>query len=426
MKKLQWMTLDNAAKIFPASQRRNWSNVFRISATLKDVVDVSCLQETLEDVLKRFPSIAVGIKPGFFWYYIEEIGQTPEILREEDHPLNRMTFRDIKKCAFRVLYYKNRMSVEIFHSITDGNGGIIFVKTLAAEYIRLKYGENVPCENGILDINEDPDPEELEDSFGRYATPVNPGWKEPDAFAVRGTPEPDGFLHVVTGIMDSDAIRQKAKSYGVTVTTFLSAVMMKSVYELQRERVKNPKHLKHVRILIPVNLRSFLPSKTMRNFAQYITPDIDPRLGEYTFEEMLKAIHHKMGLDLNAKTLACKFTANVRSEEIKLLRIMPLFIKNFAMKLVYSAVGEKKSSICVSNLGVVQLPESMTKHIERVDFILGVQATSPVNCGVLSYNGKLYVNFVRGIKEPDLERHFFTTLRKMDINVLVESNGNGE
>ena len=141
---------------------------------------------------------------------------------------------------------------------------------------------------------------------------------------------------------------------------------------------------------------------------------------------MLKAIHHKMGLDLNPKTLACKFTANVRSEEVKLLRIMPLFVKNFAMKLVYSAVGEKKASICVSNLGVVQLPESMTKHIERVDFILGVQATSPVNCGVLSYNGKLYVNFVRGIKEPDLERHFFTTLRKMDINVLVESNGNGE
>ena len=105
---------------------------------------------------------------------------------------------------------------------------------------------------------------------------------------------------------------------------------------------------------------------------------------------------------------------------------MPLFIKNFAMKMVYSAVGEKKASICMSNLGVVQLPEVMKKYVERVDFVLGVQATSPVNCGVLSYNGKLYVNFVRGIKEPDLERHFFTALRKMNIHVLVESNGNGE
>ncbi len=420
------MKLDNAAKIYPAARRRYWTNVFRLAVTYKDPVDPEVLKKALGRVIKRFPSVAARLSSGFFWYYIEEIGHTPEILREEDHPLNRMTFRDIKKCAFRVLYYNNRMSVEIFHSITDGNGGMVFVKTLAAEYIRLKYGEEVPCENGILDINDEPCREELEDSFGRYASPVNPGWKEPDAFAVRGTPEDDGFMHVVTGIMDAGEIRKTAKSYGVTVTTFLAAVMMKSIYDLQNERVKNPKHLKPIRVLIPVNLRSFLPSKTMRNFAQYITPDIDPRLGEYTFEEMINAIHHKMGLDLNAKYLAAKFTPNVRSEQVKLLRVMPLFIKNFAMKLVYSAVGEKKSSICMSNLGVVELPESMVKHVERIDFVLGVQATSPVNCGVVSYNGKLVVNFVRGIKEPDLERNFFTTLRKMGIHVLVESNGNGE
>ncbi len=425
-KHLRWMKLDNAAKIYPAARRRYWTNVFRLAVTYKDPVDPCLLHKALDRVIRRFPSVAARLSTGFFWYYIEEIGHAPEILREEDHPLNRMTFRDIKKCAFRVLYYKNRMSVEIFHAITDGTGGMIFLKTLAAEYVRLKYGEEVPCENGILDINDDPAREELEDSFGRYISPVNPGWKEPDAYAVKGTPEDDGFMHVVTGIMNSEEIRQKAKSYGVTVTTFLAAVMMKSVYELQKERVKNPKHLKPVRILIPVNLRSFLPSKTMRNFAQYITPDIDPRLGEYTFEEMVNTIHHKMGLDLNAKYLSAKFTPNVRSERIKLLRVMPLFIKNFAMKLVYSAVGEKKSSICMSNLGVVSLPDSMAKHIERVDFVLGVQATSPVNCGVVSYNGKLIVNFVRGIIESDLERNFFTTLRKMGIHVLVESNGNGE
>lgn len=424
-KDLRWMKLDNAAKIYPAARRRHWTNVFRLAVTYNDPVDPEVLKKALERVIKRFPSVAARLRAGIFWYYIEEVGQTPEILREEDHPLNRMTFRDIKKCAFRVLYYKNRMSVEIFHAITDGNGGLIFVKTLAAEYVRLKYGEDVPCENGILDLNCEPCREELEDSFGRYISPVNPGWKEPNAYAVKGTPEDDGFMHVVTGIMDPDQIRDEAKKYGVTVTTFLAAVMMKSIYDHQNERVKNPKHLKPVRVLIPVNLRSFLPSKTMRNFAQYITPDIDPRLGEYTFEEMVKTIHHKMGLDLNAKYLAAKFTPNVRSERVKILRVMPLFIKNFAMKLVYSAVGEKKASICMSNLGLVQLPEAMNRHIERIDFVLGVQATSPVNCGVISHNGKLIVNFVRGIKEPDLERHFFTTLRKMGINVLVESNGPG-
>ncbi len=417
------MKLDNAAKIYPAARSRSWTNVFRISVTFKEKVDKHILQSALNKTVKRFPSICTRMRTGFFWYYLEELPAAPAVLSEEIYPLNRMTFADIKKCAFRVLYYENRMSVEIFHSITDGNGGLIFVKTLAAQYVREKYGENVPSENGVFDISGKIDPEELEDSFGKYASPVSPGWKEPNAYPITGTREDDEFSHIITGICDSEQIRAMAKSYGVTVTTFLGAVMMKSIYDIQNEKVKDPAKKKHVRILIPVNLRSFLPTKTMRNFAQYITPDIDPRLGEYTFEEMIKAVHHKMGLDLNAKYLASKFTSNVRSEQMKLLRIMPLFIKNAAMKIVYSIVGERKSSICMSNLGVVNIPHEMSKHIDRIDFVLGVQSTSPVTCGVLSYNGKLIINFVRGIKESDLERNFFTTLRKMGVNVYIESNG---
>ena len=80
MRKLRWMTLDNAAKIFPASRNRNWSNVFRISATFNESIDIPCLQQALDHVVKRFPSIAVCIKPGFFWYYIEEIPHAPQLL----------------------------------------------------------------------------------------------------------------------------------------------------------------------------------------------------------------------------------------------------------------------------------------------------------------------------------------------------------
>ncbi len=422
-KKLMWLKLDNAANIYPAARNRAWTNIFRLSVTFNDEIDPTVLKKALDHVVLRFPSLAARVRTGLFWYYIEQIPNAPEVINEGEVTLNRMTFRDIKKCAFRVLYYKNRMSVEIFHSMTDGNGGLIFVKTLAAEYVRLRYGEDVPCENGILDLNEKPKSSELEDSFNNYVSSVNPGWSEPDAYQLKGTREEDGFNHIISGTLDTDEILALAKGYGVTVTTFLAAVMMKSIYDIQNEKVPVRKKRKHVKVLIPVNLRKLLPSDTMRNFAQYITPEIDPRLGDYSLEEMIKVIHHKMGLDLNAKTLSAKFTPNVRSAQSKLLRIMPLFIKNFAMKIVYFAVGERKSSICLSNLGVVALPAQMQKHISRIDFILGVQATTPCNCGVLSYNGKLYVNFIRNIVEPDLERNFFTTLRRLGAHVYIESNG---
>ena len=37
--RLRWLRLDNAAKVYPAARRRDWTNVFRVSATLKEQVD---------------------------------------------------------------------------------------------------------------------------------------------------------------------------------------------------------------------------------------------------------------------------------------------------------------------------------------------------------------------------------------------------
>ena len=419
---LRWMKLDNAALIYPAARRRDWINVFRISVSFRDDIDGAILQKALDRTVPRFPSIAARLRTGVFWYYLEQLPKAPEVLPEELYPLNRMTFRGIRKCAIRVMYYRSRMSVELFHAITDGNGGMIFVKTLAAEYVRLRYGCEVPHTNGILDLSEPPKREELEDSFARYASPVALSRKEDIAYEMMGEREADRFLHVTTGILEAEAVRKLAKTYGATVTTFLAAVMMESVYELQMKQVKNPRRYKPVKVMIPVNLRKLFESETLRNFANYITPGIDPRMGEFSFEEMISVIHHQMGLELNPKRMSAKFTPNVRDENSKLLRVMPLFIKNIAMKMVYNRVGERIASICLSNLGVVDLPEAMLPYVSRVDFILGIQADSPCNCGVCSYGGKLHVAFTRGIVESELERLFFTKLRKMGLHVLVESN----
>lgn len=419
---LRWMRLDNAALIYPAARRRNWTNVFRISVSFRDDVDAGLLQQALNKAVARFPSVAARLRTGVFWYYLEQIPEVPQVQPEELHPLNRMTFRSIRRCAFRVLYYRNRMAVELFHSIADGTGGLIFVKSLAAEYVRLRYGVSVDNTHGVLDLNDAPQKAELEDSFMRHASPVALSRKEEIAYPITGTREPDRFLHVTTGILDADEVRRLAKSYGATVTVFLAAVMMKAVYEIQNERVPNPNRRKPVKVLIPVNLRKLFESETLRNFANYVTPGIDPRMGEFSFEEMIAVIHHQMGLELNPKRMSAKFTPNVRDARSKILRIMPLFVKNLAMKMVYNQVGERTASICMSNLGLVELPEGMTPFVQRIDFVLGIQADSPCNCGVCSYGGKLRVSFTRGIAESELERRFFTELREMGLHVLVESN----
>ncbi len=420
--KLRWLPLDNAAKIYPAARSQTWSNVFRLSATLKEEVDVSVLQSALDVTARRFPSIAARLRRGVFWYYLQQLSEVPTVREENSYPLARMSKEEVRQCAFRVIVCKKRIALEMFHSLTDGNGALVFLKTLVAEYLQQKYGISIPAERGVLGRLEDPSPEELEDSFQKYAGPLCASRKGTDAFRFSGTPEPGGFLNLTCFHLSVDQVLKKAHEYDISLTGFLCAVMMQAIQNLQKETVLNQKHRKPIKVLIPVNLRKLFPSKSLRNFAMYTTPEIDPRLGEYSFEEICRAVRHRMGLEVNAKHMSTMIAANVTSERIFAVKIMPLFVKNLVMKAVFNAVGERKSCLSLSNLGAVTMPDEMMPYVERMDFILGIQATAPYNCGVLSLGDTLYINFIRNIKEPELEYHFHCVLRDMGLQAQVESN----
>lgn len=421
-RKQQWMRLDNAAKIYPAALRKKWSNVFRLSATLSEPVDRDVLRAALDVTLRRFPSIGVRLRKGIFWFYLERVPEVPEITEEQSYPLVHMSYASIRECAFRVVVYKNRIAVELFHALTDGTGGMIFLKTLLAEYLSRKYGISVPNTDGVLCRMDEPSPEELEDSFIKNAGTVSAGRKEATAYRLTGTTEPDGFVHLTTFMLDAAEVKARAHEYSATVTEFLTAAMMQAILRLQAEKVPHRSRRKPVKVLVPVNLRSLFPSKTLRNFALFITPELDPKLGDYSFDEICKAVHHRMGIDNTAKQMSMKIAANVNSEKSPILKVMPLFVKNAAMKAVFDAVGERKSCLCMSNLGNVRLPEVMRQYVTRMDFIIGVPSCSAYNCALLSYGGTTYINLVRSIEEPELEMHFYKVLRELGIHVKVESN----
>jgi len=421
-KKLRWMGLDNAAKIYPAARRRNWTNVFRLSATLTEDVDKAVLQKALDMTIRRFPSIAVRMKTGMFWYYLEEIPKAPDIMDEKPYPLSRMVFDDIRKCALRVIVYKRRLAVEFFHAITDGNGGLIFLKTLLAEYIREKYNENVPAFDGILNVLDEPTQGELEDSFLKHAGDTKATRSDTTAFKLTGTKEKDGYLTNTTFIFDAPDILSRAKAMGVTVTSFLTAVMITAIMRIQDKQMKSRKRHKPIKVLIPVNLRKMFPSESLRNFVLYVTPGIDPRLGDYTLDEIAKLIQSQMAIMNTKKQMQAKIAKNVGDEKALIIKLMPLFIKNIAMKIVFNAVGEKKSCLALSNLGVCKLPPEIEKYVTKMGFVLGVQANAPYNSGLITFKDKMYLNFIRNIKEPLLEREFSSVLKENGIKATVEGN----
>lgn len=421
---LRWVKLDNAAKIYPAARRKNWSNLFRQSVTLTENIDVRVLRNALDVTVKRFPSIAARLRKGAFWYYLQQVESAPQISEEHSYPLVFMDREEMRKCAFRVIAYKNRIAVEYFHSLTDGNGALVFLKSLTAEYLEQKYRVSIPFENGVLDRRELPKEEELEDSFLKYAGNVPASRKDTNAWHMSGEPQKDGFLNLTCFQIPVKPALELAHKHNATLTVFMSAVMMKALLNLQNEKNPNTKRQKRIKLLIPVNLRNLFPSNTLRNFAMYTIPELDPRLGAYSFDEICKIIQHKMGTEFTEKHMSCVIATNVNDERNPLVRLIPLPLKNAVMKAIFDSVGEKKSCLTLSNLGQVKIPEAMAQYVRRFDFILGVQAAAPYNCGMLSYGDTIYINFIRNIQDAELERHFHAVLQKMGLPTVVESNQN--
>lgn len=420
-RKLRWMRLDNAALIFPASQRRHWSNAFRISFSFADPVDPAILQRALDRVALRFPSVCVRLRRSTFWYYLEELDRAPRVREDSAQPLVSMTRADIKKCAIRVLYYRSRMAVEFFHAVTDGTGGMVFAKTLAAEYVRLRYGVEVPADCGIKALEEAPRPEEFLDSFQQNAGPVAAPRDSHDVYRPRGELEPDRFLHVTLGLVDSAALLARARELGVTVTAYLTALLLQSLLELQA--TEQPRRRQRpVKVQIPVNLRQLYGGETMRNFVAVANIGVDPRLGDYSFEELVQIVHYQMKLTITEKNMRAIFTPNVNDEANPLLKVVPLGLKTLIMRMVFDSIGERVACLSLSNLGNVRLPEAMAPYVRRVEFVLGAQASSPYNCGVATWQGETCINLVRNTREPGLERIFFTKLVQQGFHVKLEAN----
>ena len=417
----KWYRLDTAALIFPAVARRDWSNAFRVSATLAEAIDPEVLQRAVDDMRRRFPTFFVTLRRGFFWYYLERSDLPVKVRQDYAYPLTFMSRRELLQNCLRVLYYKNRIAVECFHAVTDGHGGCVFLCNLVARYLELKRGISIPKEGLLRNLAEPPSAEELEDSFLKNAAEVASGRREERSCRLRGTPEPDGFRTLTTGIVNTQSLLDTAHRFKVTVTALLAAVMVESIIGMQNDRLPR-KRQRAVKVTIPVNLRRLFHSGTLRNFSLVLNVGVDPRFGEYSLEELCGAIYHQLCAGATRQNMAGMIAANVQPQQLAVLRLAPVFVKNLAMDFVYRRIGEGGGSLNISNITGLPLPEIMTAHVKRLEFIIGPQRSYPNNCSVLSYGGKTCINMIRNIRESELERRFFSRLVALGIPVEIECN----
>lgn len=419
--KRDWYKLDLSAIVYPTLERRDFSSVYRLSVVLKEEINPDILQQAVDIALKRFPTYKAAMRKGLFWRYLEPNDRPgPFVTRDIKNPCMPMNFKTNNRYLLRIYYYNCRISMEAHHSLGDGTGGMCVLQTITAVYLRL-LGHDISNGYFVKDVNEEPTAGELEDAYMKYAdASVCPPRPAEKTYRIHGTREPFYTLNIIDGIMSVKEVMAVASKYNATITEYLNAVLLSALLEKQQ----NDWHirLKPVRIAMPVNLRRFFPSDTLRNFITMIYPSIDPRLGQWSFEEIIKHVHNYMRFYINEKFLRGDITTNANTQRNPLIRVVPLFIKDFVVRQFYTRVQDRNSSAGLTNMGAMKVPENMKPHIERFDIYMGQPFSSRTNCAIISFEDILTINFASSIVEADVERYFFRRLIKDGIHVKIESN----
>lgn len=418
-KKSFWLKLDNAAKIFPGQNSKTWSNSFRVCYEFKEKVDPDKLYQALCDILPRFPCYDVRIKRGFFWFYLEKNPKSPVIMEDIKNPLHRVNFKENNNYLFKVYYHANRVAIDCYHVLTDGHGGTVFLSTLAAQYLRL-LGHNIPAGGFVLDLKDEATKEELEDSFVKNAnSKAKYDRRYKFVYHAGETKLPYHTVNITSGILSFSELHKITKEKEVTVTEYLSALMLRVLIDKQR---KERRKQKEVSIQIPVDLRRSFGSETLRNFTICLRVKIDPNKGDYSFDDLLKQVKYQLRLANDVREHNMMITANMGLEKNILIRAVPLFVKNLGVGIGFFFTAEQTTSSLITNLGVVNIPPELAEQVNKFIFMPAPGKLNAARIGVATCNDNLVITFSNSFAESDIEREFFTSLVKSGIHVKIESN----
>ncbi len=418
--------LDVAAKIFPAVTNKNNSSVFRVSVILKEEIDPHCLQLAVNMIHQRFFIFFMRLRKGVFWNHFDKNYFYFKVSQDLKSPCQNILSYDNDGYIIRVLYYKNRISVEAFHSITDGSGVFEFLKSLIYYYICIKHHE-VDSQDKVILFDE-----RTINDFDSYAehfsnlsrkSPTTKIQKGKIAFRLKGKRFKHGGICVVSGVTSVSSIKKHCKEQNCTITAFLIANMIATIYECKQRHINDKKPIV---IAVPVNLRALFPSNTLKNFFGVV--NIGHEVNELTeYSEIIKSVTEQLKSSLDPTNLSNASAKNVRLSKNVFSAHTPLILKDMVLPIGFNIAGEYKKTISISNVGKFDVPDDIKPYIEHIEVMLYPTPKSPINCGVCSFEDKLVISFSRAITDVEVVKKFFVNIsKKFGSEVAVYSNDWGE
>ena len=409
----------NSAKLYPVDQssilffalmKKHHTNLYRFTMTLSETVDPDILQQAVDCVYRRFPTIIAGFLPGFFQHFHLPAQQPPQV-QPDPGCLITMPREELHRCAYRVFYKDNTVSIEAFHALTDGYGAIASFTTLMAQYLRLRYHIHIPAEETVRSLEDISSEPETRDDYLVHGNDKPLHLPSRYAYQIHGVPNANWRITNTNIELSARKIVETARCFGVSANTLLSGILASTVMEIQQKH--NSSTVKPVRIMVPIDLRRFFGSTTFRNFVWYALPILEPEEHHLPLKELLTKFQGQLKEQIQPNRLASIIAYNVKVQRNLFFRILPREVKYFLMRLAYRFFGESNSSVTLTNLGNVRLPDAMAPYVRKMDCILTPRVLSPYGCAVISLGDMLCVNISTFCEESELESIFIRKVNEL-------------
>lgn len=413
-----WYKLDAFAKTYSSIISEGRTTCFRFSVLFSENVDLEILQEILPFMEKKYPFFNSELKRGIFWNYLQEKNTGFMVEKEKTYPCT-----DIQKNnPLRIIYYNNKLSVEIAHFLTDGGGAMIFFKDLLERYLEEKYFlvknkmKMFAREKKNLEEVQNVEKDEYVNSYEKYLRKVSKEVTIKSAFHLPLKILKKGQYHITTGEISLGEIKKESKKHKTTIGKYLLAVYFKILLD-RYSNAKNP-----IVIGVPVDLRKIFVEKTYRNFFINITPSVDASLGTYSLSEIITYLDNYFVLKINEKEFYKSIYKAMNPVENILIQIVPYFIKRMFFPFIFDYYGERGYTTGFSNLGIFRIDEKYQKYVLGFRFLPPPSKRCKVKIGVISDTQKIYINFGNLTTNYEIERDFFVYLRKRGIRSKIITN----
>lgn len=420
-REFEWVRLDNASKIFPATCNEKDTKVFRIACELKDEVELKLLQQALDLTMADFPLYRSILRKGLFWYYLEESDIRPLVL-EECNPVCAPIYEVRRKSLlFRVSCFHKRINLELFHVLSDGMGGIRFMQSLVCRYLTLRCkltGETSTLDTRTFSVNR-----QMDDSFRKYFSGdgLFPG-KEKErkteqkekAYRIRGNRLPENRIMLIEGAMSTASLLEQAHFYGTTLTVFLAALLTYAIYkEMPARRKKAP-----IVLSVPINLRQYFQSVTARNF--FSTMNVGCRFDQdpLDLQTVIQNLSESFQCNLTEQRLKQQLNRLMALEQNYFTRAIPLPLKDLALR-VAAKLADRQITSLISNMGRIIMPPEFESKIHQFSVCTSVRR---FRINICSFGDTTVVSFTSPFRETHIQRTFFELLTDMGMDIEISSN----